>query len=114
MSVNGMRGFTRSENSMNKYSLIASIIVTALLGGVIGWLTYQNATLVKGVMGIVIILLRSFYGRMMKIDGTLEEILSRGNHLYAFFINIIISIIYFWAFMSTYELLETVIYAIWL
>jgi hypothetical protein len=101
------------KTSLNKWSLSALLIITALLGGGIGWLTYHNATLVKGGMGIVIIIWRSRFGRMMKIDGSFEELLSRSNYPYTFFRDVIITIIYFWAFMSVYELMKTVVYTIW-
>jgi len=99
------------QHKINRWSVYTFLIITSLVGGVIGWATYQNTILVKGILGATTILLILLYGVVMKQDGSIEAILSRPNQLYTVIKGLAISIVFFWSFMSLFEML---VLALWM
>ena len=62
---------------LTKYSLIALLTASMLLGAYVGLITYQYEVLVRGFLGLAVIYLIYHYGASSRTDGSLEALLSR-------------------------------------
>ena len=95
----------KTENPIKRYSLIALLMILALFGVGIAFLTYRYyGVIVRGITGLALMYLLFFVGRHSKMDVSIDTLLldsRKGKYLIAAFILPIIS---YWAALQIMEM----------
>lgn len=98
------------HNSRTKRTyVVALIVISGILGVIFGWITYVFELVVKAMLGL------SFYYFMLrgsffsKKETSLEDILSRSNHLRTIVEIFVISALTVWSYFCITDLLLTII-----
>jgi len=94
----------KTETRINKSSLIALLILFALLGAYTASITYQYQSIVRGILGLAVISLIILYSASSKMDASIEKMLLHPK--IRDFIQVFIwSLLSYWATLQIYEMI---------